>query len=210
MLALWIIGLAFVGSGLAAILFGVRALETPFGSALLGSGLILVASGVVIAALGLVVRHLDQLREAIETRADPAMPEPTEIAPVIATATMERPSPLRSREARRRAAQDARPDGAAAPEQPARPAAGRSLRTDLSSLRAQRAPAQSEPPQAPGPGVLHSGTINDMDYQMRADGTIVVMLPDRKLEFASIDELRARLATLLHDDEDASAGERSA
>ena len=218
MLALWITGLAFVGSGLAAILFGVRTLETPFGSALLGSGLILVASGVVIAALSLVVRHLDQLREAIETRAEPPMAEPTEIAPVIATATMERPSPLRSREARRRAAQDTGPDGAAAPEPPARPATGRSLRTDLSSLRAQRAPAQSEPPQAPEPGpglepglgVVHSGTINNMDYQMRADGTIVVMLPDRTLEFASIDELRARLATLLHDDEDASAGERSA
>jgi hypothetical protein len=205
MLALWIIGLAFVGSGLAAILFGVRALETPFGSALLGSGLIFVATGVVISALGIVVRHLDQLRDAIETRAEPPIAEPTEIAPVIATATMERPSPLRSREAKRRAAQDtAGANSAIVQQEPTRPAAGTSLRTDLSSLRTHRPPAVSDAQQAPA--IVHSGTINNMNYQMRADGTIVVMLPDRMLEFASLDELRARLATLLHDD----AGERSA
>ncbi|WGS20428.1 MULTISPECIES: hypothetical protein [unclassified Bradyrhizobium] len=208
MLALWIIGLAFVGSGLAAVLFGVSALETPFGSALFGSGLIFVASGVVISGLGLVVRKLDRLREAIETRAELPLAEPTETVPAIATATVERQSPLRSRDAKRQAAQDARAaEDAVAPQEPAHPLIGRSSRPGRSSLPARRTPA-SEARQAPA--VVHSGTVNNMDYQLRADGTIVAMLPGRKLEFASIDELRARLASLPDDDEDTSAGQRSA
>ncbi|WP_407168158.1 hypothetical protein [Bradyrhizobium sp. ORS 111] len=201
--------MAFVGSGLAALLFGVSSLETPFGSALFGSGLILIASGVMIAALGFVVRHLDGLRMAIETGAELALAEPAEPVPAIATATMERPSPLRPKDAKRPAEQDvAAPDGAAAASQETTPRRmGRSSRPDRPASPVRRTPAR-EARQAST--VVHSGTVNNMDYQLRADGTIVAMLPGRTLEFASIDELRARLAALPEDDEDASAGQRSA
>jgi len=205
MLALWIIGLAFVGSGLAALLFGISTLETPFGSALFGSGLIFIASGVMIAALGFVVRHLDRLRMAIETRAELPLAEPTEPVPAIATATMERPSPLRPKDAKRPAEQDvAAPDGAAAASQETTP---RRMGRSRPASPARRTPAR-EARQAST--IVHSGTVNNMDYQLRADGTIVAMLPGRTLEFASIDELRARLAARPEDDEDASAGQRSA
>ncbi|WP_407150028.1 hypothetical protein [Bradyrhizobium sp. ORS 86] len=208
MLALWIIGLAFVGSGLAALLFGVSALETPFGSALFGSGLIFVASGVMIAALGFVVRHLDRLRMAIETRAELPLAEPTEPVPAIATATMERPSPLRPKDAKRPAEQDVpEPDDTATLQETTPRRVGRWSRPDRPASPARRTPAR-EARQAST--VVHSGTVNNMNYQLRADGTIVAMLPGRTLEFASIDELRARLAALPEDDEDASAGQRSA
>ena len=88
---LGITGLAFIGGGLAAIAFGATGPDTPLSGSLLGSGLILVASGVVMSALGLVVRQLGRLRDILGVGAR----QPFLTVPLIPTATLDRPSPLR-------------------------------------------------------------------------------------------------------------------
>ncbi|WP_456634382.1 hypothetical protein [Bradyrhizobium sp. USDA 10063] len=57
--------------------------------------------------------------------------------------------------------------------------------------------------------VVRSGTVNNMNYEQRADGTIVATLSDQTFEFRSIDELRRYLAALSQDNGDAAAGRRS-
>ncbi|MCA6109786.1 hypothetical protein [Bradyrhizobium cenepequi] len=57
--------------------------------------------------------------------------------------------------------------------------------------------------------VIRAGTVNNMDYELRADGTIVATLSGQTFEFRSIDELRRYLAALSQDNGDAAAGRRS-
>lgn len=58
---------------------------------------------------------------------------------------------------------------------------------------------QSSTPRPPEPGqegqveVLKSGTVDGMSYTLYSDGSIDAEFPDRKLRFASIDDLREHL-----------------
>ncbi len=195
MLVLWITGLAFIGSGLAALVFGVPDLGTPFGSSLFAGGLMFVASGCVISALGLVTRQLGRLREALEAAVGRAVADTAETVPVIATATLQRPLPTRPGETKGNANRDVQAtvgDIAPPEKDKERTGAGRSSRASLFPPLVRTARPANAASKAPA--IVHAGTVNNLTYELRADGTIIAMLPDRKLEFASIDALRDYLA----------------
>jgi hypothetical protein len=211
MLTLWIGGLTFIGAGLAAIFRGLRGLETQFENSLLIGGLIFVSSGLVIGTLGLVIRQLNGVRDALEAGVERPSAATAETIPVIPTATLERPSasPIKPKEAIARKARLTEIDSV--PSEPT----NEHWEDGVSSARRLTQPARSDRPALPQSpdarqafAVIRSGTVNNMDYELRADGTIVATLSGQSFEFRSIDELRRYLAALSQGNGDTPGGRR--
>ncbi|ABD87332.1 hypothetical protein [Rhodopseudomonas palustris] len=55
------------------------------------------------------------------------------------------------------------------------------------------APVSDEPDEAPQVTVLKSGVVDGMGYSLYSDGSIEAEMPEGKMRFASIDELRSHL-----------------
>jgi hypothetical protein len=70
-------------------------------------------------------------------------------------------------------------------------------------------PASSIKPKERAFAAIRSGTVNNMNYELRADGTIVATLSGQTFEFRSIDELRNYLAATSQDGGDPAAARRS-
>ncbi|WP_454619679.1 hypothetical protein [Bradyrhizobium cenepequi] len=192
MLTLWIGGLTFIGAGLAAIFRGLRGLETQFENSLLIGGLIFVSSGLVIGTLGLVIRQLNGVRDALEAGVERPSAATAETIPVIPTATLERPSP-------------------ASPIKPKEAVAPNARLTESESAPSEKGPSHllpRSPDARQAFAVIRSGTVNNMDYELRADGTIVATLSGQSFEFRSIDELRRYLAALSQGNGDTPGGRR--